>query len=58
MIIIDVEVEYIEELAGEALRRLPLDEDDIYSKERLEDLEEDDEISSEEGGFMRGYLGD
>jgi len=54
----DVDVEYIEELASEALRRLPLDEDDIYSKEKLEDLEEDDEISSEEGGFMRGYLGD
>ena len=54
----EMEKDFIEELTSEALRRLPLGEDDIYSKEMLEDLEEDDEISNEESGFMRGYLGD
>jgi len=29
----------------------------IYSKKWLNELVEDDEISSDEQGFMRGYLG-
>ena len=31
-------------------------EDDFYSEESLEMSIEDDEISGEEEGFMRGYL--
>ena len=54
----EIEVEYIEELMGEALRSLPLNDDDIYSEQGIEDLEEDDEITVSEGGFMRGYLRD
>ena len=29
----------------------------IYNKKQLNELIEDDEISSDEQGFMRGYLG-
>ena len=53
-----IEVEYIEELAGQALRNLPMNENDIYSEKGVDDLEEDDEISLEESGFMKGYLED
>ena len=32
-------------------------EEDFYNEKRLEEYVEDDEISSEEEGFMIGYLG-
>lgn len=32
--------------------------DDVYSEEEIEHLLEDDEISSEEEAFMRGYIED
>ena len=51
-----IEIEYIEDLAGKALRNLPMGDSDIYSEKGVENLEEDDEISLEEGGFMKGYL--
>ena len=51
----NISLEYIELLTAERLRQLPLGED-IYSIDVIEELEEDDEISSAEGGFMRGYL--
>ena len=31
-------------------------DNDIYTEKGTEDLIEDDEISAEEGAFMRGYL--
>ncbi len=33
-------------------------EHDIYSQESVDSYLEDDEISVQEEGFMRGYLGD
>lgn len=30
----------------------------VYSEEYLDDLQEEDGISAEESGFMRGYLQD
>lgn len=32
-------------------------EEDFYNEKYLEEYIEDDEISNEEEGFMRGYLG-
>ena len=32
------------------------DEEDFYTEEEIEILLEDDEISSAEEGFMRGYM--
>ena len=32
------------------------DIDDVYNEEEIEHLLEDDEISSEEEAFMRGYI--
>lgn len=32
------------------------DADDIYSEKFIEELEDNDEISPEEQGFMEGYL--
>ena len=49
---------YIEQITGERLRQLPLCEEDIYSIEGIEWMEEDDEISALEGGFMIGYVED
>ena len=34
-----------------------LEEKDIYDEMFLDELEENDEISAEEEGFMLGYLG-
>ena len=46
-------------MEGEEIKRkknLIIDDDnDIYTAEGTEDLVEDDEISAEEEGFMRGY---
>ena len=52
----DMTMNEIERITGERLRGLPLCEEDIYNIEQIERLEEGDEISSAEGGFMRGYL--
>ncbi len=52
----DMTIQRIEMVTGEALRKLPLGDEDIYSVERLEDMEEDDLITPEECGFMLGYL--
>ncbi len=54
----DMTMVNIERITGEKLRGLPLCEEDIYSVEHLELMEDDDEISAVEGGFMRGYLGE
>lgn len=58
-----IELERIEELTGEQLRRLPLkkdedgdEQDTVYSPDGLEQLESDDEISAAECWFMQGYL--
>ncbi len=57
-----VELEVIEELTGEQLRKLPVGKggelSDIYIEGVAEELEDDDEISVEECGFMKGYLAD
>ena len=55
----------IEDITGQQLRRLGLrkqreepedEEEDIYFEEIILDLEDNDAISVEEGGFMIGYL--
>lgn len=51
----EIDMEKIEEIASERLRSLSLGED-IYNEDFVECLEDNDEISSEEAGFMRGYL--
>lgn len=59
-----IELERIEELTGEQLRKLPLEKDEneeeeqhtVYSSVGLEQLESDDEISAAECWFMQGYL--
>ncbi len=35
----------------------PLGEENVYDEKMLDELAESDEISSEEEGFMLGYLG-
>ena len=54
--IMDMTIPNIEKITGERLRGLPLCDEDIYSAEHLDFMEDDDEITSLEGGFMRGYL--
>ena len=34
------------------------EEHNVYNEKYLNDLEESDEISAEEEGFMKGYLGE
>ena len=41
-------------MAGEGIWA---EEEGIYSEEGIMELEEDDEISMEESGFMMGYMG-
>ena len=56
----DMSTKHIEQLAGEQLRKLPLEEsyeDGIYGAACILELEDNDEISAAEGGFMLGYLG-
>jgi hypothetical protein len=60
---INVNTEAIERITGERLRQLEIhrpirevDEIGFYDKEFLEYLEENDELSAQEGGFMLGYL--
>jgi hypothetical protein len=52
----EITLALIEDLTAEMLRHLPVCEEDIYEIEQIERLEEGDEISAAEGGFMRGYL--
>ncbi len=61
----DLSMPTIEDITGQRLRRLDLgkqrkeldeEEEDIYFEEMVLDLQENDEISPEEGGFMIGYL--
>jgi len=54
----DISHETIEKITGEQLRALRTEEleGSIYDKEFIENLEENDEISTFEGGFMCGYL--
>lgn len=56
---IDLSHENIEKITGERLRNLSTDSinTDFYDKDSLECLEENDEISAIESGFMNGYLG-
>ena len=55
-----IEIELIEELTSEQLRKLPLaskeELPDVYSDGGADELQDDDEISMEECGFMEGYL--
>ncbi len=55
-----IEIELIEELTSEQLRKLPLAPKeellDVYSEGGASELQDDDEISMEECGFMEGYL--
>ena len=60
----DLSMPTIEDITGQQLRKLELkkrreeleDEEDIYFEEMLLDMEDNDVISAEEGGFMIGYL--
>jgi hypothetical protein len=56
---IDLSHENIEKITSEKLRGLSTDSFDagFYDKDSLECLEENDEISPMESGFMNGYLG-
>lgn len=61
----DLSMPTIEDLTSRQLRKLAVrqeeedeDDEDIYFEEMLLELEENDAISPEECGFMRGYLGD
>ncbi len=56
---IDLSHENIEKITGERLRSLNTDnfDADFYDRDSLECLEENDEISPLESGFMSGYLG-
>ncbi|MBI1972683.1 hypothetical protein HYS50_01625 [Candidatus Woesearchaeota archaeon] len=65
VVAMDLSLPTIEDLTSKQLRRLGLgrhkeqeedEEDDIYAEEVLLDLEDNDEISPAEGGFMMGYL--
>ena len=61
VVVMDLEIETIERLVGERLRRLWYDredeeEKDIYTEEGILDLEDSGEISVAESGFMQGYL--
>lgn len=58
----DLSQKNIEHITSQKLRSLPTHyileyfDDGIYDAENIIDLEDNDEISSEEGGFMIGYL--
>ena len=52
----DMNMGNIERITGERLRGLPLREEDLYDKDHLEFLEEEDDITAADSGFMRGYL--
>lgn len=53
---LDLSHETIEKITSERLRSQVSDEVDFYDKTFLEDLNDNDEISSMEVGFMCGYL--
>ncbi len=61
----DLSMPTIEELTGVQLRKLSLERksdshdgesDDFYAEDCIIDLEDNDELSIEEGAFMMGYL--
>ncbi len=56
---IDLSHENIEKITGEKLRGLSTDllNIDLYDRDSLEFLEENDEINCIESGFMSGYIG-
>ncbi len=55
---IDLSHEGIERIAGDKLRALRMEDfdEDFYDMGYIESLEENDEISPGEYGFMSGYL--
>lgn len=55
---IDLSHESIEKITSERLRGLSTNnlDVDVYDRDSLECLEENDEISPVESGFMNGYL--
>ncbi len=55
---IDLSHESIERITGDRLRTLKMEdsEEDFYDMNYIENLEENDEISPSEYGFMSGYL--
>ena len=52
----DMTMAQIEYLTAQRLRQLPLGEDDLYSVDSLEELEDDDLLDPADAGFMLGYL--
>jgi len=61
----DLSMPTIEHITGQQLRKLTVwpkeissEEEDFYAENCILDLEDNDELSIEEGGFMIGYLGD
>ena len=61
----DLSMPTIEEITGMQLRKLTMgskrereDDGDFYAEECIVDLEDNDELSIEEGAFMLGYIGD
>jgi len=52
---IDLSHEAIERITGARLRGLEV-ENNFYDRDFLEELEDNDEISISESGFMWGYL--
>ncbi|MDP3917133.1 MAG: hypothetical protein Q8Q42_02490 [Nanoarchaeota archaeon] len=53
---VDLSHETIEKITGERLRSQVSDDINFYDKNFIEDLNENDEVSSFEVGFMSGYL--
>lgn len=52
----DMTMAQIEYLTAQRLRQLPLGEDDLYSVDSLEELEDEDLLDPADAGFMLGYL--
>lgn len=52
----ELSMDYIEELTGKQLRQLSMEDEGIYGEEGIQELEDSDAISAEEGAFMMGYL--
>jgi len=55
---VNIQMPYIEQVTAQRLRELPLCDEDIYCIEEIEVMEEEDELTPSEGGFMMGYLDD
>ena len=53
----NISQEQVEQLTSQQLRKLPItQEESIYDEEGIMQLEDNDEITPAEGGFMMGYL--